>query len=132
MLINASSTLAAVFAEVSIKMRPCSLAKASPSSLFTSRLASRSLERNSLRNLRPLCIDGKPGLPFVPDEHDDHVAVAVLPGVLQPGGQVVEGVPPGDVVHQQGPGSSAVVGPGDGAEGFLSSLEDCRLTAGLV
>ena len=70
-------------------------------------------------------------LPFVPDEHDDHVAVAVLPGVLQPGGQVVEGVPPGDVVHQQGPGSSTVVRSGDGSEGFLSSLNDCRLTAGL-
>ena len=70
-------------------------------------------------------------LPLVPDEHDDHVAVAVLPGVLQPGGEVVEGVPPGDIVHQQGPGSSAVVRPGDGSEGFLSSLQDCRLTAGV-
>ena len=64
----------------------------------------------------------KPDLPFVPDEHDDHVAVAVLPGVLQPGGQVVEGVPPGDVVHQQGPSRSPVVRSGDGPEGFLASL----------
>ena len=39
-----SSTLAAVLAEVSINIKPCSLAKASPSSFFTSRLASKSLE----------------------------------------------------------------------------------------
>ena len=32
-------------------------------------------------------------LPFVTDEHDDHVAVAVLPGVLQPRRQVVKRVP---------------------------------------
>jgi hypothetical protein len=42
-LMNASSTLAAVLAEVSMKMRPCSRAKASPSSRFTSLRASRSL-----------------------------------------------------------------------------------------
>lgn len=40
-----SSTLAAVLAEVSMKMRPCSLAKASPSSFFTSRRDSRSLKQ---------------------------------------------------------------------------------------
>ena len=45
-LINASSTLAAVLADVSMKMRPCSLAKASPSSLLTSLLASRSLNKS--------------------------------------------------------------------------------------
>lgn len=38
-----SSTLDAVLAEVSMKMSPCSLAKASPSSRFTSRRDSRSL-----------------------------------------------------------------------------------------
>lgn len=38
-----SSTFAAVLAEVSMKIKPCSLAKASPSSFFTSLLASRSL-----------------------------------------------------------------------------------------
>ena len=32
-------------------------------------------------------------LPFVTDEHDNHVAVAVLPGVLQPCRQVVKRVP---------------------------------------
>lgn len=39
-----SSTLAAVLAEVSINIKPCSLAKASPSSFLTSLLASRSLQ----------------------------------------------------------------------------------------
>lgn len=38
-----SSTLEAVLAEVSMNMRPCSLANASPSSFFTSLLDSRSL-----------------------------------------------------------------------------------------
>ena len=42
---KASSTFAAVLADVSMKMRPCSRAKASPSSLFTSRRASRSLRK---------------------------------------------------------------------------------------
>ena len=46
-LMKASSTLAAVLAEVSMKMSPCSLAKASPSSLFTSLLASRSLRETT-------------------------------------------------------------------------------------
>lgn len=43
-----SSTLAAVLAEVSMKIRPCSLANASPSSFFTSLLASRSLLETTL------------------------------------------------------------------------------------
>lgn len=54
-------------------------------------------------------------------EHDDHVAVAVLPGVLQPGGEMVECVPPGDIVDEERPSSSTVVGPGDGPEGLLTS-----------
>ena len=37
-------------------------------------------------------------LPLVSDEHDDHVAVAVLPRVLQPGRQVVEGVPGNNII----------------------------------
>ena len=43
-----SSTLAAVFADVSINIRPCSLANASPSSFLTSLLASKSLDRTKL------------------------------------------------------------------------------------
>ena len=63
-----------------------------------------------------------PCSPFVPDEHDDHVAVAVLPGVLQPGGQVVEGVAPRDVVHEQRARRPAVVGPRDRPECLLPGL----------
>ena len=40
-------------------------------------------------------------LPLVSDEHDDHVAVAVLPRVLQPGRQVVEGVPGNNIIILQ-------------------------------
>ena len=47
----------------------------------------------------------------------------MLPGVLQPRGEVVEGVAAGDVVHQEGAGSTAVVGAGDGAESLLAGLE---------
>lgn len=42
-LMKASSTLQAVLADVSMNIRPCSRAKASPSSLFTSLRDSRSL-----------------------------------------------------------------------------------------
>lgn len=34
---------------------------------------------------------------------------------------MVEGFTPGNVIHQQGSGSSPVVGTGDRAEGFLAS-----------
>lgn len=44
-----SSTLEAVLAEVSMNMRPCSLANASPSSFFTSLLDSRSLQPHKHR-----------------------------------------------------------------------------------
>lgn len=43
----------------------------------------------------------------------------MLPGVLQPRGQMIEGVPPGDVIDQQRSRRSAVVGARDGAEGLL-------------
>ena len=61
--------------------------------------------------------------PFVTDEHDDHVAVAVLPGVLQPGGQVIEGVPPGDVVYKERSSGPPIVGAGNGSERLLSRLK---------
>ena len=69
-----------------------------------------------------VCLAAAPCSPFVADEHDDHVAVAVLPGVLQPGGQVVEGVAPRDVVHEQRARRPAVVGPRDRPECLLSGL----------
>jgi len=45
----------------------------------------------------------------------------VLPGVFQPGGQVVEGVPPSDVVHEEGASRAPVVRPGDGPKRLLPS-----------
>lgn len=61
--------------------------------------------------------------PFVTDEHDDHVAVAVLSGVLQPGGQVIEGVPPGDVIYKECSSGPPVVGAGNGSKSLLSRLK---------
>ena len=81
---KASSTLAAVLAEVSMKTSPCSRAKASPSSRFTSRRASRSLQEHACQI--SLVIVQKFSRPFVANEHDHHVAVAVLPGIFQPSG----------------------------------------------
>ena len=46
----------------------------------------------------------------------------MLPGVLEPRGQVVEGVPPRDVVDEEGAGRATVVGPCDGAESLLARL----------
>ena len=46
----------------------------------------------------------------------------MLSGVLQPGGQVVEGVPPGYVVYKERPCGPPVVGAGDRSECLLSSL----------
>ena len=57
---------------------------------------------------------------FVADQHDHHVALAVLPGLLEPPRQVLEGVPPCYVVDQEGTGGPSVVRPRDGAEGLLS------------
>ena len=65
--------------------------------------------------------------PLVADEHDDHVAVAVLSGILQPGGQVVEGVSPGDVVNKESSCSPPVVGAGDGSECLLSCLDEGKV-----
>ena len=44
----------------------------------------------------------------------------MLPCVLQPGGQVVEGVPPCDVIDEEGACRTPVVGPRNGPEGFLA------------
>ena len=46
----------------------------------------------------------------------------MLPGVLEPGGEVVEGVPPRDVVHQESPRGAPVVGASDGPERLLTRL----------
>ena len=59
------------------------------------------------------------GSPFISDEHDNHVAVSVFSDVPQPGGQVVEGLPPGYVVHKERPCGRPVVG----AVGAVISLE---------
>lgn len=52
-------------------------------------------------------------LPLISNQHDDHVGVRVLASVLQPSGEVVECVPPGDVVHEQGACRAPVVRPRD-------------------
>ena len=130
-LMKASSTLAAVLAEVSMKTSPCSRAKASPSSRFTSRRASRSLQEHACQI--SLVIVQKFSRPFVANEHDHHVAVAVLPGIFQPSGlrrckknidheisiclkmrtrgpyQVIECVPARNIIHKESARSSSII-----------------------
>ena len=65
-------------------------------------------------------------IPLVSDEHDDHVGVGVLPRVLEPRGQVVEGVPPRDVVDEKGAGRASVVRARDGAKRLLAGLRRAR------
>jgi hypothetical protein len=113
--------LAAVLAEVSMKIRPCSLANDSPwtkieiiynkwlmlafndcrvcmetgettSSLFTSRLASRSLRQEysifSITLKNP-CVNGD-GLPFISNKHNDHIGTGVLSCIFKPGCEMVK------------------------------------------
>ena len=54
----------------------------------------------------------------------------MLPGVLEPGGQVVEGVPPGDIVHEERSGGAPVVGARDGPERLLTRLRGHSGTCG--
>jgi len=56
---------------------------------------------------------------FVADQHDNHVALAVLPSLLEPPRQVLEGVPPCYVVDEEGTGGPSVVRSSDGAERLL-------------
>ena len=53
-------------------------------------------------------------------QHDHHVRVAVLSGVLQPGGQMIERVPSRDIVDQQCTGRTSVVGACNRSERLLA------------
>mmetsp|Transcript_34199 Transcript_34199/g.55014 ORF Transcript_34199/g.55014 Transcript_34199/m.55014 type:complete len:261 (-) Transcript_34199:62-844(-) len=65
---------------------------------------------------------------LVANEHDHHVGVGVLSSLLQPACQMIKSVTPGDVIHQQSTAGTAIVRPGDGAEGLLSSgIPDLQL-----
>merc|ERR550519_2825482 len=63
--------------------------------------------------LLPLHISTCFQVTFVAYEHDHHVAVAVLPGVLEPCCQVVESVSPSDVIDKQSSRCTSVVRPCD-------------------
>ena len=46
---------------------------------------------------------------LVTDKHDGHVWVSVLLDLLEPSGQVCEGVAPCDVVNQKGASCSTII-----------------------
>mmetsp|Transcript_14976 Transcript_14976/g.31771 ORF Transcript_14976/g.31771 Transcript_14976/m.31771 type:complete len:163 (+) Transcript_14976:552-1040(+) len=57
---------------------------------------------------------------LIPNQHNDHIALTVLPRLLKPSTQVLEGVSTRDVVDEERASRATVVGAGDGAEGLLS------------
>jgi len=58
---------------------------------------------------------------LVTDQHDCGVLAGIFAAVLQPCSQVVKGLAPSDIVHEQCAGSVAVIAPCDGAELLLAS-----------
>ena len=76
-----------------------------------------------LRELLPLLRRDDPRVlqvRLVPDEHDRDVLRRVLLAVLQPRRQVLERLPPRDVVHEQRAHRTAVVAPRDAPELLLA------------
>jgi len=67
------------------------------------------------RDLAPVC-----EVAFVSYEHDGHVCVGVLLGILEPACEVVEGFSPRDVVYEQRTRRTPVVASCDAAEALLS------------
>jgi hypothetical protein len=63
---------------------------------------------------------------LVANEHDSHIGVGMLPRILQPACQVVEGFPTRDVIDQQGTSSTPVIRPRDGPKGLLPRLQQSQ------
>ena|SRR5690554_5446459 len=110
MLVITVSTLAAVFAEVSMNTSPFSAANCSPSLVLTARLP-----KKEHAAMRPHLFESvwrrnfdKSTLPvlkirLVADEHDRHVWVSVRARLFKPPGQVVEALSPGRKAGRQAP-----------------------------
>ena len=69
---------------------------------------------------------------FVADEEGCDFIVGVGLGLVKPLADIVEGLAVGDVVDEDNADGSSVVGPGDGLEGFLSGLDDERVTVSQI
>lgn len=141
---NASSTLAAVFAEVSMNTRPCSRANASPSSRFTSRRASRSLKRSPVIHLIHEKKFTSFFSPFISNQHNNHIGIGMLSSVFQPRSQMVERISseknpghqsapkhskkeeaiPSNVINEQSSGRSTIIRASDRTKRFLTSLKN--------
>ena len=57
---------------------------------------------------------------LVADEHDGHIRVRVLPCILEPIREVIEGFPASDIVHEQRARGASVVASRDGSERLLA------------
>jgi hypothetical protein len=66
---------------------------------------------------------------LVADEDDGEFLIGVILGLLEPLGEVVEGLPVGDIVHEDGRDGAAIVGSRDGFEHLLSRLETMQSTS---
>ena len=60
---------------------------------------------------------------LVPYQHDGHVWVTILSRFFEPSAEVVEALPPGNVVNKQRARSVAVVRTSDRTERFLTGLK---------
>ena len=121
---NASSTLLASRADVSMKERLFSpatistLAKQVPKILHTCKLL------RLLRWYRPQM----PQIALVSYQHDDNVGIGMISKLLQPPRDIVIGLVLADVVNQQRSHCSSVVCGCDGSVAFLTSgVPDLRL-----
>ena len=61
-------------------------------------------------------------LPLISNQHDDHLRTGVCLGIVEPCCEVLKGLPPGDVVHQQSTSRPSVVRACNGSKGLLASL----------
>ena len=102
-----SSTLWAVFAEVSKNTRLCSRANCSPSSVLTARLCcstklvSWPLLCAHCRGRHKQVAEPHREIALVANEHDGHVGVRMLPGIFKPAGKVIEGLSPAIAVGSE-------------------------------
>lgn len=117
-----------------MKESPFSPSTCQPCSLLPPIETSQRLSQHTRKVLAVLCRHGSqvPLIGLVAHEHDDNVAVRMVPQLLQPPGHVLEREALADVVDEERADSAAVVGRGNGAVPFLArSVPNLRLD-GLV
>lgn len=117
---NASSTLLASRADVSIKDKWFSPVKedVSTCAIKAEAWGSRTGERLGLLGWDSPQV---PQIALVSDKHDDDIGIGMIPQLLQPSRDVFVGLVLADVVDEEGTDSASVVGRRNGAVSLLTS-----------